>query len=108
MSYTGYIINGQRFQIKSVEKSTQNSGVSVDAATLCRSSAKDKSQVMDVVAYYGVLQEIILLDYYAYQLPIFKCDWANVGNGVLSTLEEIDENDEITYAREDCESVFIW
>ncbi|TYK20621.1 uncharacterized protein E5676_scaffold2198G00020 [Cucumis melo var. makuwa] len=37
---------------------------------------------MDVVSYYGVLQEIILLDYYVYQLPIFKCDWANVRNGV--------------------------
>ena len=82
MSYTGYIINGKRFHTKSVEKSTQNNGVAVDATTLCRSSAKDKSQVMDVVAYYGVLQEIILLDYYVYQLPIFKCDWANVRNGV--------------------------
>ncbi|KAA0060272.1 uncharacterized protein E6C27_scaffold22G00390 [Cucumis melo var. makuwa] len=82
MSYTGYVINGKRFHTKSVEKSTQNNGVAVDATTLCRSSVKDKSQVMDVVAYYGVLQEIILLDYYVYQLPIFKCDWANVRNGV--------------------------
>ncbi|TYJ98659.1 uncharacterized protein E5676_scaffold507G00490 [Cucumis melo var. makuwa] len=82
MSYTGYIINGKRFHTKSVEKSTQNSGVVVDATTLCRSSAKDKSQVIDVVAYYGVLQEIILLDYYVYQLLIFKCDWANVHNEV--------------------------
>ncbi|TYK13531.1 putative TNP1-like transposon protein [Cucumis melo var. makuwa] len=82
MSYTGYIINGKRFHTKNVEKSTQNNGVAVDATTLCRSSVKDKSQVMDVVAYYGVLQEIILLDYYVYQLPIFKCDWANVRIGV--------------------------
>ncbi|KAA0057661.1 uncharacterized protein E5676_scaffold10544G00010 [Cucumis melo var. makuwa] len=37
---------------------------------------------MDVVAYCRVLQEIILLDYYVYQLWIFKCDWANVRNGV--------------------------
>ena len=37
---------------------------------------------MNVLAYHEVLQEIILLDYFAYQLPIFKCDWANVRNGV--------------------------
>ncbi|XP_050937141.1 uncharacterized protein LOC127148161 [Cucumis melo] len=181
MSYTGYIINGKRFHTKSVEKSTQNNGVAVDATTLCRSSAKDKSQVMDVVAYYGVLQEIILLDYYVYQLPIFKCDWANVRNGVKveegftlvnlhqsqskfvrepfilasqakqvfyarendtsnwyvvlkapprgfhdlemydenyddtlvsnenisNAVEDVDESDELTYARQDCEGVFI-
>ncbi|XP_022156739.1 uncharacterized protein LOC111023579 isoform X2 [Momordica charantia] len=74
MSYTGYIINGQRFHIKSMERSTQNSGVSIDATTLCRSSAKDRAQVVNIVAYYGVLQEVILLDYYVHQLPIFKCD----------------------------------
>ena len=74
MSYTRYIINVQWFHTKSVDKSTHNSGVVADATTLCRSSAKDKFQVMDVVSYYGVLQEIILLDYYVYQLPILKCD----------------------------------
>ncbi|KAA0066535.1 uncharacterized protein E6C27_scaffold25G00950 [Cucumis melo var. makuwa] len=181
MSYTGYIINGKRFHTKSVEKSTQDNGVAVDATTLCRSSAKDKSQLMDVVAYYGVLQEIILLDYYVYHLPIFKCGWANVRNGakveegftlvnlhqsqskfvrepfilasqakqvfyarendnsnwyvvlkapprgfhdlkmydenyddtlvsnenISNAVEDVDESDELTYARQDCESVFI-
>ncbi|KAA0060576.1 putative En/Spm-like transposon protein [Cucumis melo var. makuwa] len=129
MSYTGYIINGKRFHAKSVEKSTQNSGIAVDATTLCRSSAKDKSQVMDVIAYYGVLQEIILLDYYVYQLPFFKCDWANVrpprgfhdlemydenyddtlvsNENISNAVEDVDESDELTYARQDCEGVFI-
>ncbi|KAF7126805.1 hypothetical protein RHSIM_Rhsim11G0005700 [Rhododendron simsii] len=51
MSYTGYIINGQRFHTKEAEKSTQNSGVSIDAATLCRSSVKDNAQVVDVTQY---------------------------------------------------------
>ncbi|KAE8646836.1 hypothetical protein Csa_020687, partial [Cucumis sativus] len=64
----------------SLKKSIQNSGVAVNATTLCRSSVKDKPQVL--VAYYEVLQEIILLDYCVYQLPIFKCDWINVCNGV--------------------------
>ena len=77
-----YIINRQQFHIKSGDRSTQNSGFSIDATILCQSSAKNKPQIMNVVAYYGMLQEIILLNYYAYNLPIFKCDWVNVCNGV--------------------------
>lgn len=49
---------------------------------MCRSSAKDIAQVADVVAYYGVLQDIYLLDYHAFQIAVFKCDWASVPNGV--------------------------
>ncbi|KAJ0080101.1 hypothetical protein Patl1_23758 [Pistacia atlantica] len=82
MSYNGYVINGQRFHTKDVDKSTQNNGVSIEATTICRASAKDTSQVVDVVTYYGVIKEIILLDYYQFQLPIFKCHWANAGHGV--------------------------
>ncbi|XP_062080640.1 uncharacterized protein LOC133785417 [Humulus lupulus] len=73
-SYTRYIINGQRFHIHDIEKSTQNSGVSIEATTMCRSSAKDVSQVPNLVSYYGVIREIILLEYYIVQIPIFKCD----------------------------------
>ncbi|KAJ0113158.1 hypothetical protein Patl1_03573 [Pistacia atlantica] len=82
MSYNGYDINGQRFHTKDVNKSTQNSGVSIEATTICRASAKDTSRVVDVVAYYGVIKEIILLDYYQFQLPIFKCYWENAGHRV--------------------------
>ena len=81
MRYSGYIINGHRFHTKEAERA-QNSGVSIDVTTICRSSAKDTSQVVDVVAYYGVIKDIILLDYHRFQLPIFKCDWANAGHGV--------------------------
>lgn len=82
MSYTGYTINGKRFHIKDVDMATQNYGVSLEATTMCRSSAKDQSQVVDVVAFYGVLREIILIDYYEFQLPLFKCDWASVNRGI--------------------------
>ncbi|KAJ0078198.1 hypothetical protein Patl1_36994 [Pistacia atlantica] len=58
MSYNGYVINGQRFRTKDVDKSTQNSGVSIKATTICRASAKDTSQVVDV------------------------CHWVNAGHGV--------------------------
>ncbi|KAL5542868.1 hypothetical protein UlMin_010578, partial [Ulmus minor] len=81
-SYTGYIINGKRFHIKDVERKTQNSGVSMQASTMCRSSAKDSNQVVDVVTYYGVLKEIIVLDYRVVQMPLFRCDWVNVSNGM--------------------------
>ena len=55
MSYSWYIINGHQFHIKSADRSTQNSGVSVDAAILCQSSAKNKPKIMNIVAYYGML-----------------------------------------------------
>ncbi|KAL5825999.1 hypothetical protein ACOSQ3_017835 [Xanthoceras sorbifolium] len=53
MSFNGYIINGLRFHTKEAEKSRQNSGVLVEATTLCRSSARDDTQILGQVAYYG-------------------------------------------------------
>ncbi|KAL5834196.1 hypothetical protein ACOSQ4_013693 [Xanthoceras sorbifolium] len=55
MSFNGYIINGLRFHTKEAEKSRQNSGVLVEATTLCRSSARDNTQILGQVAYYGRL-----------------------------------------------------
>lgn len=49
---------------------------------MCRSSARDNKQKADIVAYYGVIQQIILLDYHMFQVPLFKCKWANKGYGV--------------------------
>ncbi|KAL5723294.1 hypothetical protein ACHQM5_006709 [Ranunculus cassubicifolius] len=63
MSFTGYIINGQRYCTKDDVKSTQDSGVSIEATTMCRSSSKDTNQICDEVVYYGVIKDIILLDY---------------------------------------------
>ncbi|KAL5832669.1 hypothetical protein ACOSQ3_016343 [Xanthoceras sorbifolium] len=54
MSFTGYIINDLRFHTKKAEKSRQNSGVLVEATTLCRSSARDNTQILGQVAYYGL------------------------------------------------------
>ena len=51
LSYKGYIINGQRFHTKDVGRETQNSGVTYDATTMCRASAKDTSQVANIVTY---------------------------------------------------------
>lgn len=49
---------------------------------MCRSSAKDTRQMADIVSFYGVIKEILMLDYHMFQIPVFRCIWANKGNGV--------------------------
>lgn len=82
ISHTGFIINGNQFQTEGIEKTTQNSGVFVEADTICRASAKDNLQKMDRVSYYGVIRDIILLDYHKFKICLFDCYWANIGTGV--------------------------
>lgn len=82
MSYSGYIINGKRFHTSAVEKSTQDYGVFYEAKTICRSSARDTAHVVANVSYYGIIRDILLLDFHTFRLPIFLCDWANIANGV--------------------------
>jgi hypothetical protein len=81
-SFSGYIINNVRFNTKDCENSRQNSGVLIEAETMCRSSASDMRQVVGKISYYGVIRDIILLDYHTFRVPIFKCDWANIVNGL--------------------------
>ncbi|GKE26941.1 hypothetical protein Tco_1442325, partial [Tanacetum coccineum] len=52
----------------------QNSGVSVEAVDLHIS--KEVATIRKVF-YYGVLQEIWVLDYRFRKIPLFKCDWVN-------------------------------
>lgn len=81
-SYSGYVINGNRFHTKYARNSTQNSGVYLEAEIVCRSSARDTSQVIGKISYYGVITNILLLDYRKFQVPIFHCDWANIQSGI--------------------------
>ncbi|XP_073309921.1 uncharacterized protein [Primulina huaijiensis] len=81
-SYTGYIINGHRFHTVDVGRSTQDSGVSIDADTICQSNADGYSHTVGRISYYGVIRDIVLLDYYSFKVPVFRCDWANPGTGV--------------------------
>lgn len=81
-SYTGFIVNGQRFHTTSVDRKSQNSGVYYEATAVCRASAKDTSQVVDLVSYYGRVTDIILMDYNIFYVPLFRCQWAVKGNGV--------------------------
>ncbi|CAL8087139.1 unnamed protein product [Prunus armeniaca] len=82
MSYSGYVINGHRFHTRNVNRSTQDSGVSMEANTICQSSAEDTSQAIGKITYYGVIRYIVLLDYRMFKVPVFDCDWANITNGV--------------------------
>ncbi|XP_075504202.1 uncharacterized protein LOC142541586 [Primulina tabacum] len=81
-SYTGYIVNGHRFHTIDVGRSTQDSGVSIEADTVCQSNANDNSHTVGRLSYYGVIRDIVLLDYYSFKVPIFRCDWASPGTGI--------------------------
>lgn len=52
--------------------------MSIDAQTLMRWSAKEKNQICQTTTYYGVIQEIITLDYYYVKYPLFKYDCVDV------------------------------
>ncbi|KAM1284913.1 hypothetical protein ACFX2J_027547 [Malus domestica] len=77
MSYSRYVVNGRRFCTRASEKTTQDSGVYLEAETSVNGTEEIKK-----VLYYGVIQEILVMDYYMFRVPIFKCDWANTSNGI--------------------------
>ncbi|XP_010463429.1 PREDICTED: uncharacterized protein LOC104744109 [Camelina sativa] len=81
-SYTGYIVNGMQFHTKSMHRLSQNSGVYYEATAMCRPSARDTAQLVDVVSYYGRIVDIILLDYNVFYVPIFRCHLDVKGNNV--------------------------
>ncbi|XP_056698499.1 uncharacterized protein [Spinacia oleracea] len=79
-SYEGYDINGYTFHTLRQDKksrSTQNSGVTMVASSRDYASAKDKNPVDATHPYYGVIQEIWVLDYSGkIKVPLFQCKWA--------------------------------
>lgn len=79
--YKGYIINGCRFHVKNVEihRKTQNSGLVVTAKTSCFASRNDNNPIVGEVAYYGVLKDIIELEYpiVGKKIVLFECDWVS-------------------------------
>ncbi|XP_065860347.1 uncharacterized protein [Euphorbia lathyris] len=70
--YSGIIVKGIRFHTleRNQHRSTQNNGVMVEG----EQNSKD-------VNFYGILQEIIELDYlYGKRVYMFKCDWWDVSD----------------------------
>ncbi|GKD96784.1 putative transposase-associated domain-containing protein [Tanacetum coccineum] len=75
VKYDAYNINRYTFRTKCHDgKVYQNSGVSVEAIDL--HIYKEVATTRQAF-YYGVLQEIWVLDYCFRKIPLFKCDWVN-------------------------------
>ncbi|GKE22200.1 hypothetical protein Tco_1433712 [Tanacetum coccineum] len=75
VKYDAYNINGYTFRSKFHDgKVYQNSGVSVEV--IDQYISKEVATTRQAF-YYGVLQEIWVLDYRFRQIPLFKCDWVN-------------------------------
>jgi len=81
-SHKGFIIKGHRFHTDDVKRKTQNSGVTYEALSMCRSTARDTRQIADTVTYYRVIKEKIFLDYHMFIVPFFRCNWATRGYGI--------------------------
>ncbi|XP_027067562.2 uncharacterized protein [Coffea arabica] len=80
--YERYIVNGFRFHTKYLEskRKNQNSGVIVTAITSSFASTKDMNLVSSDLAYYGVLKDILELDYGGgRRVVLFDCDWVSKG-----------------------------
>ena len=73
-SYKGYMINGIRFHKKGVQKTTQDSGVYLES--------HESGKLNDKEEYFGVIKDIIMLDYRTFNVPLFWCDWADIRMGV--------------------------
>jgi Domain of unknown function (DUF4216) len=82
--YNSYLVNGYKFQTQSYSegKSTQNFGVAVVAQTSSFSSANDQNPVTSDVTYYGIIKDIIEVNYSNKgSIVLFKCDWVDTVRG---------------------------
>ncbi|KAH1046297.1 hypothetical protein J1N35_037081 [Gossypium stocksii] len=79
--YNGFIINGFRFHTKYRERlrRTQNCGLVVNSSITSYASARDSNPVEGNMDFYGLLTNIIELDYYGkWKVVLFRGDWADV------------------------------
>lgn len=72
----GFVFSSSAHDAKLVSK--QNSGISIKALTHFRASAKDKKLVEAEITYYGIIRQIIELDYVSFKETTFYCDWVRV------------------------------
>ena len=62
----------------------------IDAQILMRSSAENKNLICQMTTYFRVIQEIIILDYYFVEYPLFKSVWVDVHDKNGMKIDEID------------------
>ena len=78
--YKWYLINGFRFHTKEIERKrkTQNNGIIVTTKTRSFASGRDGNPVSGDVTFYGVLIDIIELDYlFGKRVVLFKGEWVS-------------------------------
>lgn len=78
--YKSFIYNGVPFHTKAREKylKSLNSGILVTSKTLNYASSKDKHLVEGDVEYYGILTDILELDYSGvFKVVLFRGDWVD-------------------------------
>lgn len=83
LKYKKFLVNGFRFYTKGLEstRKTQNCGVRVKAATPSFSSTRDQNPILGELDYYGILTDIIELDYgCGRRIVLFDCDWVSSGS----------------------------
>ncbi|KAM3375540.1 putative protein isoform X1 [Capsicum galapagoense] len=76
--YTTYWVNGYQFHTKARDApcKTQNSGVTLSETTDSFASARDQNPIDGEVIYYGVIHDIIEIDYYGcFSVVLIRCDW---------------------------------
>lgn len=78
--YPKYCVNGFTFGTSSLDEClvTQDSGVSMDAIAPFVASKKDKRPKDKLVKWYGVIRDILVLDYIDFKETVFYCDWVKV------------------------------
>ncbi|KAM6581203.1 hypothetical protein CsatA_004977 [Cannabis sativa] len=82
--HEAYIVRGKRFHTKSRDdaREVQNSGIRIVAENMHFASAKDRNPILGTMTYYGVIEEIWELNYFAFRIPLFKCSWVDNNVGV--------------------------
>ena len=72
------VVNGFKFIIsdRSRNMTTQHDGVTINATTTCFASSSDKRPRSEDISYFGVVEKIVILDYYGKgRVALFKCKW---------------------------------
>ncbi|XP_073129709.1 uncharacterized protein [Henckelia pumila] len=84
LKYSSYLIDGVTYATRERDdmRVVQNSGVSLVAKIMQVSTAKDKHPIVSDMVFYGVIQEIWVVDYHKFQIPMFKCNWVENSNGI--------------------------
>ena len=84
ITWSEYDINKFSFYTNTEDqKSTiQNSGVTLEEESMHFASSKDNNIVMAIISYFGVIEEILEVDYVKFKLLLFKCKWVDSNIGV--------------------------